>query len=361
MARPKKSGLDFYYTDVHQMDEYQIMMLMNKFGPLGYAVYSYVLSRIYLNGYYLEFPLDFFAAQTLRVIGAEWVKKPGIIIEILEYCGEIGLLDRDLLRQSVLTSREIQQNYSYVSARRSADRSKYWLLEENESDEDIHVNDAESDVIATIIPQSKVNESKENDSIAEESKEKETKEKETKENKTKENKTKEEETFPANSPESANFSGEAAAAAAAADEPYIYDDGPLVTTGYAYNDATVSSISSEYIYDDGPLVTTGYAYNDASVLSSSTEYIYDQDFPSDDVGYGGHMSHHDGVEDAYHAITGRHLTDRDYRELDKLSAVGVSDNTIREILKSVARRGEKEIYSFKYFVPIIRQMLCLRE
>ena len=46
-------------------------------------------------------------------------------------------------------------------------------------------------------------------------------------------------------------------------------------------------------------------------------------------------------------------------ELNELRAFGASDSEMINIMETVARRGEKEIYSFKYFVPIIRQKLCL--
>ena len=130
MARPKKAGLDFYYRDVDEMDEYHRMLLMDRYGPTGCVVLDLVISRIYKNGYYLEVPLDALSAQIFRVIGSKWVESMGKITEIIRYCGEIGLFDPELLARSVLTSEEIQRNYSYVSARRKADRSKYWLLSE---------------------------------------------------------------------------------------------------------------------------------------------------------------------------------------------------------------------------------------
>ena len=309
MARPKKSGLDFYYTDVHHMDGYRMMQLMNRYGPLGYAVYSYVLSRIYLNGYYLEFPLEILAAQTIRVIGAGWVKKPGKITEIMEYCGEIGLFDSELMKQSVLTSREIQANYSFVAARRSADRSKYWILDEENDEKDgddgrNHVDEADSEVIAAIIPQSKVNKRKQNEMIAKRSKGEKSK---------------------ANPLFSEGLSG--AAEQAESDDEYLYDDAPLVTTEY---DRTESSASSEYIYDDG------YDGTDNGTEGMNT-----------------------GIDGVYFIITGRHLNGYDMEELNELRAFGASDSEMINIMETVARRGEKDIYSFKYFVPIIRQKLCL--
>ena len=133
MARPKKTGLDYYYKSVHDMDDFRVMDLMEKYGADGYVVLDMTMSCIYRNGYYLEMPVKRLALYIYRYIAGTTSKTSDDVAEIILYCGELGLFDRELLDQSVLTSREIQEHYASVAARRKADKSKYWLLPE-ESD-----------------------------------------------------------------------------------------------------------------------------------------------------------------------------------------------------------------------------------
>ena len=170
MARPKKTGLDYFYKGVDDWDDIRRMDLMEKFGPVGFAAYDVVLCQVYKNGYYLEVSLDKLALYVMRMVGRHWFESREQARQIIEYCGEIGLFDRELLAQSVVTSKEIQRHYADVSARRKADRSQYWLLpldDEVEKDcectqeESIQdVSAAETRINAAKTQQSKVKQSK---------------------------------------------------------------------------------------------------------------------------------------------------------------------------------------------------------
>ena len=129
MPRPRKTGLDYFYKDVHDWDEIAIMELMQKYGPTGYCVYDVVLSKVYANGYFLEIPLDVLACYVVRAIGNRWLRDKDMALQVIEYCAEIGLFDYNLMKRSVVTSVEIQRHYSQVTARSKADKSKYWLLD----------------------------------------------------------------------------------------------------------------------------------------------------------------------------------------------------------------------------------------
>lgn len=132
MARPLKTGLDYFLSDVNCWDDGKIMDLTNTYGPLGMCVYDIVLRQVYKNGYYLKTSLDSLAALIIRTIGNAWVRDKGLVKQILTYCGEIGLLDAGLLSQSVVTSVGIQRRYAQVTARNRVDRSQYWLLPKEE-------------------------------------------------------------------------------------------------------------------------------------------------------------------------------------------------------------------------------------
>lgn len=175
MGRPAKKGLDYFPRDVDFWDDFKIMDLLNTYGPLGTAVYDVILTTVYRNGYYLEVPLEKMAAQVIRVIGNRWITDKNFVLEIIRYCGEIGLFNNDLLPQSVITSVGIQRRYAEVTARNKADKSKYWLLEEPAPAVDTvipseEISASETEVNASAIPQSKGKKRKENKKKEEERK-----------------------------------------------------------------------------------------------------------------------------------------------------------------------------------------------
>ena len=128
MARPVKRGLSYFPRSVNYFFDYKIMDLLSKYGPLGMTIFDIILTMVYAEGYYLAVPLDHLAAQIVRLIGNRWVNNKELVLQVIRYCGKIGLFHDDLLRQGVITSAEIQENYAEVTVRSKADKSKYWLL-----------------------------------------------------------------------------------------------------------------------------------------------------------------------------------------------------------------------------------------
>ena len=129
MARPQKTGLDYFPFDVDYHDDFKIMDLLNEYGPLGCKIYEITLCKVYKNGYYLDVSLDKLATQIIRTIGNRWIKEKNLVLQVIQYCADIGLFDNALLTQSVITSVGIQRRYSEVTVRNKVDKSKYWLLE----------------------------------------------------------------------------------------------------------------------------------------------------------------------------------------------------------------------------------------
>lgn len=130
MARRVKTGLNYFPKDVDYYDDFKIMDLLNDYGPLGQTIYDVVLAQIYREGYYLEAPLDKLAAKVVRVIGNRWVKDKSLVLQVIQYCADIGLFDKDLLMQSVITSVGIQRRYSEVTVRNKVNKDRYWLIDE---------------------------------------------------------------------------------------------------------------------------------------------------------------------------------------------------------------------------------------
>ena len=58
MPRPPKQGLDYFPKDVGFYNDFKIMDLLEKYGPLGVTIYEVVLTEVYRNGYYLAEPIE---------------------------------------------------------------------------------------------------------------------------------------------------------------------------------------------------------------------------------------------------------------------------------------------------------------
>lgn len=174
MARPAKKGLDYYPSDTNRRNDFKIMDLLNQYGPLGYTIYDFCLQYVYENGYFLDAPLQQVCLTLCRDIGAKWVKNKNLVGQVIDYCADIGLFDKDLLRQNVMTSVGIQRRYDSVTVRNKVDKSKFWLLGKENceaalinapktlvSATETKVIATETEVSATNLPQIKVNKIKE--------------------------------------------------------------------------------------------------------------------------------------------------------------------------------------------------------
>ena len=359
MAKPKKTGLDYYYKSVHDMDDFRVMDLMEKYGSDGYVVLDMTMSCIYRNGYYLEMPIKRLALYIYRYIAGTTSKTSDDVAEIIMYCGEIGLFDSGLLGQSVLTSREIQEHYASVSARRKADKSKYWLLPNSAAEPceetspgqsaektgvfaaktsvyaaETRVSDTNNGISAAIIPQSKEKQSKADKSKADKSKANKTKPNESKaeqsKSKSKSARMSADEIFCV--PEQSvcpNMPAAGMAAAAAGDEYEIAD---------AY---TASAAGNEYAFAD-----------EYAAAAAGNEYEFADTYAADtDAGYGA-------IENAYMTVTGKKLNGTDKAYIDEIKREGAYVGLIVQALKKVAsRKKAQKINSFRYFMPMIRDML----
>lgn len=174
MARPAKKGLDYYPSDTNRRNDFKIMDLLNQYGPLGYTIYDFCLQYVYENGYFLDVPLQQVCLTLCRDIGAKWIKNKNLVGQVIDYCADIGLFDKDLLRQNVMTSVGIQRRYDSVTVRNKVDKSEFWLLGKENceaalinapkngvSATETKVIATETEVSTTNMPQIKVNKIKE--------------------------------------------------------------------------------------------------------------------------------------------------------------------------------------------------------
>lgn len=129
MGRRAKTGLDYFPKDVNFYDDFKIMELLDEYGPNGIVIYEVTLCIIYENGYYIECPdMNRLVARIIRTIGNRWVRKKDFVLQVVRFCADIGLFDKALLDQNVITSVGIQRRYSEVTVRNKVNKEKYWLL-----------------------------------------------------------------------------------------------------------------------------------------------------------------------------------------------------------------------------------------
>lgn len=133
----RKKGLDYFPMSVDVFDDFKIADLMDIYGPTGLAVFIYVLAKIYKDdGYYLEVAPSKLATFAVRTIGNKWTNKQEVI-DIIEYCGSVGLLDDEKLAENVLTSVGIQTRFAEITKRRVNKDRKHWILSATESPDSV--------------------------------------------------------------------------------------------------------------------------------------------------------------------------------------------------------------------------------
>lgn len=137
MSKPRKSSIDYFPIDCNIFLSDDIADLMERYGPKGFTIYVAMKCVVYQNGYYVEMSVEQLARAIIRHIGNRHVTRQ-FVCEVIGFMSELGLLDDDLLHRNVVTSKEIQIHYEFVTRkyRRKPNIDKYWLLDDEESNYD---------------------------------------------------------------------------------------------------------------------------------------------------------------------------------------------------------------------------------
>ena len=128
MARPPKSGLDYYSMDVGFLRDKKIRLLRSEFGASSVLFVLYVLGKVYEEeGYFLTWDKDerLLAADELR-------ETSGYVDEVLQGCLRRLLFDEQVFQMfGVLTSPGIQRRYLRGCEKRDSITMirEYWLLD----------------------------------------------------------------------------------------------------------------------------------------------------------------------------------------------------------------------------------------
>lgn len=130
---PFKAPLHYFQKTVNFYEDDKIIDLLDEYGPLGVTIYDCILTIVYSNGYYAELSQDKLSRMVIRKIGNKWIKNRTVVVQVIHYCAELGLLCHDLMLQNVITSVGIQRRYYEVAVRqkkRQLYNLKYWLLDD---------------------------------------------------------------------------------------------------------------------------------------------------------------------------------------------------------------------------------------
>ncbi|SJZ60154.1 DUF4373 domain-containing protein [Anaerorhabdus furcosa] len=132
MAAPKKEHLDYYNWSCKAYDtNFTLKKLSRKYGPLGETIYRRMLDLIYITNYYIVIDIDELSYDLAQKIGTKWCDE-NKCAEILRYCTDIGLFDKNLVECNVWTSDGIQKRYFEIMEkvlRRTIDfKNKKYLL-----------------------------------------------------------------------------------------------------------------------------------------------------------------------------------------------------------------------------------------
>ena len=154
MARPNKTGLDYFPLDVDFFADEKIAAISGEFGIKGEITVIKLLCAVYRNGYFILWnePLKYKLLRDLPGVS------PELIDQIVNRLVRWGFFDESLFDSvKVLTSRGIQKRFFSITRRRGFPHdAKYLLAENGRTGVIVDNNPAATELLSTKTPQSKV-------------------------------------------------------------------------------------------------------------------------------------------------------------------------------------------------------------
>ena len=133
-GRDCRKDLDYFPKMVNFYEDDKIFDLLDEYGPLGVTIYDCILTIVYSNGYYANLSKDKLSKMVIRKIGNKWIKSQKVVVQVVDYCADLGLFHKDLMLQDIITSVGIQKRYYKIAVKLMKRRlysKEYWLLDEN--------------------------------------------------------------------------------------------------------------------------------------------------------------------------------------------------------------------------------------
>ena len=141
MARPKKTGLDYFPFDVDFFSDKKIKRLRASYGSDGVAVYIYMLCEIYRSGYYVEYDDDL-----ILDISDELNISTNAITQILNHLFSRSLLvvleSKLTVPVKIITAASVQRRFQAAKkgGKREVDvAAEFWVLKKEETESFIKV------------------------------------------------------------------------------------------------------------------------------------------------------------------------------------------------------------------------------
>lgn len=167
MARPYKSGLDYFPLDADFFTNKKIKNLRRAHGTIGVLTYLNLLCRVYSNGYYYRFDdieeLSMDIAE--EIANAQLRSVSTSVTETINYLVGRGILNQELFERGIISGEALQEQYvlSAYKAKRQLKMDVHCLVDVNVviqkskvNSEEMAVNSEETKVNAEIGTQSKV-------------------------------------------------------------------------------------------------------------------------------------------------------------------------------------------------------------
>lgn len=154
MARPNKTGLDYFPLDVDFFADEKIAAISGEFGIKGEITVIKLLCAVYRNGYFILWnePLKYKLLRDLPGVS------PELIDQIVNRLVRWGFFDESLFDSvKVLTSRGIQKRFFSITRKRGLPHDAKYLLAENGCTGVIDDNNpSATELLTAKTPQSKV-------------------------------------------------------------------------------------------------------------------------------------------------------------------------------------------------------------
>ncbi len=131
MSRTADITLSGWVVDTKIEDKAEFLQLYYDKGPLGF--YIYILMRNIICGQYGYYAvLNNSLINSIHCKLGRWTRPVKFIKELIEYFGEVGILDKSLLKDNILTSVDIQKSWLIAKkAQRTVLKNvnlEHWLL-----------------------------------------------------------------------------------------------------------------------------------------------------------------------------------------------------------------------------------------
>lgn len=153
MARPNKTGLDYFPFDVDFFADEKIAAISGEFGIKGEITVVKLLCAVYRNGYFILWnePLKYKLLRDLPGVSSE------LIDQIVNRLVRWGFFDEGLFDSvKVLTSRGIQKRYFSITRRRGIQKNDEYILGDDSTSGVIDVkNEVAAELLTSKTPQIK--------------------------------------------------------------------------------------------------------------------------------------------------------------------------------------------------------------